>query len=64
VLADQVVHPVAARGRLGEQVVLVQPLQAGPGRGQAGAVQGGGGVPVDVGAGVQREPAEQLPLSG
>ena len=58
-LANQVVHPVPARGRLGEQVMLVQRLQAAAGAGQAGAVQGCGGVPVDVGAGVQREPAEQ-----
>ena len=59
VLADQVVHPVPARGRLGEQVLLIQPLQAAAGRGQAGAIQGRGGVRVDVGAGVQREAAEQ-----
>ena len=59
VLADQVVHPVPARGGLGEQVLLVQPLQAAASRGQAGAVQGRGGIRVDVGAGVQPEPAEQ-----
>ena len=59
VLADQVVHPVPALGRLGEQVLVIQRLQAAAGGGQAGAVQGGGGVGVDVGAGMQPEPAEQ-----
>ena len=58
-LADQVVHPVPAVGQLGEQVQVVQGLQAAAGGGQAGAVQGGGSVAVDVGAGVQPEPPEQ-----
>src|SRR5262249_18540357 len=44
VLADQVVQPVPALGRLGEQVLVVQRLQAAAGGRQAGAVQGGGGV--------------------
>jgi len=35
-----------------------------PGGGQAGAGQRGGGVGVDVGAGVQAEPAEQPSLPG
>ena len=51
VLADQVVQPVPALGRLGQQVLVVQGLQAAAGGGQVGAVQGGGGVGVDVGAG-------------
>ena len=38
VLADQVVHPVPALGRLGEQVLVVQRLQAAAGGSQAGAV--------------------------
>ena len=59
VLADQVVQPVPALGRLGEQVLVVQGLQAAAGGRQIGAVQGGGGVGVDVGAGVQPEPPEQ-----
>jgi len=53
VLADQVVHPVPARGRLGEQVLVVQGLQAAASGRKIGVVQGGGGVAVDVGAGVQ-----------
>ena len=59
VLADQVVHPVPALGRLGEQVLVVQGLQAAASGRQVSAVQGGGGVAVDVGAGVQPEPPEQ-----
>ena len=59
VLADQVVQPVPAPRQLGEQVLVVQGLQAAAGGRQAGAVQGGGGVGVDVGAGVQPEPPEQ-----
>ena len=64
VLADQVVQPVPALGRLGEQVLVVQRLQAAAGSGKIGAVQGGGGVGVDVGAGVQPQPPEQPLLLG
>ena len=63
-LADQVVHPVPGLGRLGEQVLLIQPLQAAAGRGEAGAIQGRRSVRVDVGAGVRREAAEQPLLPG
>ena len=59
VLADQVVQPVPALGRLGNQVLVVQRLQAAAGGGKISAVQGGGGVAVDVGAGVQPQPPEQ-----
>jgi hypothetical protein len=59
VLTDQVVHPVPAWGGLSEQVLLIQALQAAAGAGQVGAIQSRGGVPVDVSAGVQPEPAEQ-----
>ena len=58
-LADEVVQPVPARGRLDEQVPVIQGLQAAAGNGQAGAVQGGGGEAVDVRARMQPEPAEQ-----
>ena len=58
-LADQVVQPVPALGRLGNQVLVVQGLQAAAGGTHVRAVQGGGGVAVDVGAGVQPEPPEQ-----
>jgi hypothetical protein len=59
VLADQVVHPVPALGRLGQQVLVIQRLQP-PARGrETGAVQRGGRVAVDVGAGVQPQPPEQ-----
>jgi hypothetical protein len=53
VLADQVVQPVPALGWLGNQVLVVQGLQAAAGGRKIGAVQGGGGVGVDVGTGVQ-----------
>jgi hypothetical protein len=42
-LADQVVHPVPALGRLGEQVLVIESLEAAAGGRQAGAVQRGGG---------------------
>ena len=58
-LAEQVVQPVPALGQLAEQVLVVQGLQAAAGGVQACAVQGGGGVSVDVGARVQPEPPEQ-----
>ena len=64
VLAEQVVQPVAAAGGLGDQVLAVQGLQAAARGGQAGAIQRGGGVGVDVGAGVQAQAAEQPPLPG
>ena len=51
-------HPVPAPGRLGEQVVVVQGLQAAAGNGEAGAAQGGG-IAVDVRARMQPEPPEQ-----
>jgi hypothetical protein len=44
------VHPVPALSRLGQQVLVIQSLQAATGRGQAGTVQGSGGVSVDVDA--------------
>jgi hypothetical protein len=59
VRTDQVVQPVPALGGLGQQVLVVQGLQASASSAQIGAVQGGGGVAVDVGAGVQPQPAEQ-----
>jgi hypothetical protein len=62
VLADQVVHPVPAPGRLGEQVVVIQGLQAAAGNGEAGAAQGGG-IAVDVRARMQPEPPEQPPAA-
>lgn len=62
--ADQVVQPVPAVGQLGEQVVVVQSLQAAAGGGQAGAVQGSGGVAVDVSARMQPEPPEQPLMLG
>ena len=53
---------VTAGGGLADQVVVIEGVQLPPGGGQAGAIQGGGGVGADVGAGVQAEPAEQPPL--
>jgi Homeodomain-like domain len=55
VLADQVVQPVPALSRLGNQVLVIQRLQAAAGGYEVGAVQGGG-VAVDVGVGMQPEP--------
>src|SRR5580704_15317048 len=43
VLPDQVVHPVAALGRLSNQVLVIQGFQAAAGCREIGAVQGGGG---------------------
>ena len=63
VLADQVVQPVPAAGGLGDQVLVVQGLQAAAGGAQIGLVQRGGGIGVDVGAGVQAQAAEQPLLS-
>ena len=50
VFAEQVVQLVAAGGGLGEQVLVIQLLQAAAGGVQAGAVERGGGVGVEVGA--------------
>ena len=61
-LADQVVHPVPARGRLYQQILLIECLQAVTGKDEAGTVQGGGGVAVDVGTWMQPKPAEQALL--
>ena len=63
VLADQVVHPVPA-APAGNQVLVIQGLQAAARGAHAGAVQGGGGVGVDVGAGVQPEPPNSRCWSG
>ena len=57
--ADQVVQPVAATGGFGDQVLVIQAVEVAAGLRQAGAVEGGGGIGVDVGAGVQAEPPEQ-----
>ena len=63
VFAEQVVQAVPAAGRLADQVVVIQLAEAPPGGLQVGVVQGRGGVGVDVGAGVQAEPAEQALLA-
>jgi hypothetical protein len=57
VLADRVVHPVPPLGDLGQQVLVIQRLQAPAGGGQPGAVQGGG-VVVELDARVQAQPPE------
>ena len=61
-LAEQVVEAVPAAGRFADQVLVVQLAEAPPGGMQVGAVQGRGGVGVDLGAGVQAESAEQALL--
>ena len=57
-------QPVPAAGGLGQQVVIVQAVQVAAGGGQVGAVQGGRGVRVDVGARVHAQAAEQPLLAG
>ena len=59
----QVVQAVPAAGRFADQVVVVQLAEVLPGGVQVGAVQGRGGVGVDVGARVQAEAAEQALLA-
>jgi hypothetical protein len=59
VLADQVVQVVAARCGLGQQVLVVQLLQATARVLHGDPVQGGGGVGIEAGARDQAEPAEQ-----
>jgi hypothetical protein len=60
--AKQVVQLVAARGRFGDQMLVIQVLQAAAGGFEGGAAEGGGGVAVEAGAGDQSEAAEQPPL--
>jgi hypothetical protein len=64
VLADQVVEPVPAAGGLGDQVLVVEGLQAPARGGHAGTIQRRGGIGVDVGTRVQAQAAEQPPLGG
>jgi hypothetical protein len=56
------VEAVAARNAFHDQVVAEHPVQQAPGGGQAGAVERGGSIGIDVGTGVQPKSAEQLPL--
>ena len=58
-LAEQVVQPVAAAGRLGEQVLIIKALKAAARRVQTGVIQRSRGVGVDTGARVQAEASEQ-----
>ena len=59
VLADQVMEPVPAGGGLGDQVLIVERLQAAARRPRQHAVQRGRGAGVDIGARVQAQAAEQ-----
>ena len=63
VLAEQVVQQVAAGCGLGEQVLVIQLIEAAAGLVQADVIERGGGVGVDTGARDQAEAAEQ-PLLG
>ena len=63
-LADQVVHAVAAAGGLGDHVVVIQLIKAAAGVGDGDAVEGRGRADLDAGTGVQAEPAEQPLLAG
>jgi hypothetical protein len=59
VLAEQVVQLVVAGRGLGEQMLVIQLIEAATGFLQTSAVQRGGGVGVDARPGDQAEPAEQ-----
>jgi len=59
VLAEQVVQQVTAGRGLGDQMVVVQLVKPGAGGIQAGALEGGGGVGIDVRPLDEAEPAEQ-----
>jgi hypothetical protein len=63
VLAKQVVQAVTAGHGLADQVLVIQLIEAAASLIQAGAIQGGSGVSVEVRAGNQPEAAEQ-PLLG
>ena len=63
VLAEQVVQLVPAGGGLGDQVLVIQLIEAAAGLLQAGVVERGGGAGVEVRPGDQAEAAEQ-PLLG
>ena len=54
---------VPAAGRFADQVVVIQLVETPAGDLQVGVVHGRGGVGVDIGAGVQAEPAEQALLA-
>ena len=63
VFAEQVVEAVPAAGGFADQVMVIQLAKTPPGGPQVGVVQGRGGVGVDIGTGVQSEPAEQALLA-
>ena len=62
VFADQVMHPVPAVSRLGQQMLVIQRFQVLPRRGQRHPVQRGRRVGLDVGARMQAQPPEHLLL--
>lgn len=57
-LAEQGVEPVPSRDRLGDQMMVVKSLEVAASLPGAGVIERGGGVGVDVGAGIQAQPAE------
>jgi hypothetical protein len=59
VLTDQVVLPIAPRSRLVDQVVIAQRVQLAARLVDVGAIESGGGVGVDLTAGVQGQSTEQ-----
>ena len=62
VAADQVVHVVPVVARLGQEAHAMQDVQVPVSLPQAGAGQGGGGVPVNGGARMQAEALEEPPV--
>ncbi len=55
-------HAVTAGCRLADQMVIVECFQVVAGLAQIGSVERGGGVGVNVGAGIEAKPAEQALL--
>ena len=63
ILADQVMHAITAAGGFGDQMLVEKLIKAAAGRREAGAVESGGGIRIDVRSRVQPETAEQPPLA-
>jgi hypothetical protein len=64
VRAYQIVHAVASGERFLDEVIGIQGIQLSSGRSQGDLIQNGGSIGIEVGAGVQAEPAEQPLLPG
>ena len=58
VLAEKVVQAVAAEGGFSDQMLIIETLQVAACLIQAGFVESGGGISVDIGARVQTKPTK------